>query len=94
LSTTAEARFMPKKERTKKTTKSSTRRKVAAKKSKKKMSRRSPKKPVKKSPVAIPVQPIQPIVEESPIDERQEEIHDAEDAIVDEREEEDLGEAV
>jgi hypothetical protein len=78
----------------KKTNKSSTRRKVAPKKSKKKLSRRPAKKRIKKSPVAVPARPIEPIAEENLIVERQEEIHDAEDAIVDEREEEDLGEAV
>jgi hypothetical protein len=91
---------MAAKKKPKKKTKASARRKAAPKKkvlkSKTRVERKSRKKAVQKPPAAAPIQPLQPIVEEKPIDieERQEEIHDAEDAIVDEQEDEELGEAV
>jgi hypothetical protein len=50
---------------------------------------------VKKTPVQ-PLQPVQPEIQQNPdeLEERQEQIHDAEYAIVDEADEEELGEAV
>jgi hypothetical protein len=91
---------MAAKNKTKKKTKSSDRRKAAPKKkalkSKKRVARKSPKKALRKTPVAPPAEPVQPVAQENPldIDEGQEQIYDAEDAIVGEKEEEELGEAV
>ena len=52
-------------------------------------------KVVKKGPVQ-PLEPVPPTIQENAdtVEERQEEFHDAEDAIVDEADEEELGEAV
>ncbi len=63
--------------------------------SKKTIARRSTKKPVKKTPVQ-PLPPAQPEIQQNPdeLEEHQEQIHDAEYAIVDEADEEEFGEAV
>jgi hypothetical protein len=90
---------MAAKKKAKKNTKLSAKRKPVAKKkalkSAKKVARKSTKKPVKKTPVQ-PLQSVQPEIRQNPdeLEERQEQIHDAEDAIVDEAYEEDIGEAV
>jgi hypothetical protein len=90
---------MAQKKRTKKKTKASARRNAAPKKkalkSKKKVARKPRKKLVKETPVPA-TELVQPTIQEdtSDIEERQEQVHDAEDAIVDEQEEEELGEAV
>jgi len=90
---------MAQKKNRKKTPKGLARRKPAPKnkilKAKRKITRKSPNKGVKETLVAES-QRVQAIVQDTPVDleERQEQIHDAEDAIVDEKEEEEMGEAV
>jgi hypothetical protein len=65
-------------------------------KAKKKVVRRKPTTSLVKEAPVQPPQPVQPTIQENPDDlgQRQEQIHDAEDAIVDEADEEELGEAV
>ena len=87
---------MPQKKRTKKKTKALAKRRPAAKKkpmkAKGKAVRRKPTKTVGKETPVQPTQPAQPMPQENTdLEERQEQIHDAEDAIVDEAEEEEPG---
>ena len=91
---------MAQKKKTRKKVTAQTRRKAAPKKKTAKAKKATPKrkaakKLVKKTPVQ-PLEPEQPVIQDDTTDleERQEQIHDAEDAIVDEADEEELGEAV
>ena len=90
---------MTAKRKTKKKMKVSAKRKAAPKKKTVKAKKKMPKrKAVVKLVKKTPVQPFEPVptVQENTdtLEERQEQFHDAEDAIVDEADEEELGEAV
>jgi hypothetical protein len=91
---------MAQKKKARKKAKASAKRKPVPKKkvvkARKKAVRRKPtKKPVKKTPVQ-PLQPVEAEIQQNAedLEERQDQIHEAEGAIVDEADEEELGEAV
>lgn len=89
---------MPQKKKGKKA-EASARRKPVPKKKAVKAKKGIRRKPTKKLVKKIPVQPLQPVEAEiqqnaEDLEERQDQIHEAEDAIVDEADGEELGKAV